>query len=42
MRKFAVTLMASLLVCSAASAFWPEATDSSLEVGVGYRQDKLE
>lgn len=42
MRKFAVTLMASLLSCSAASAFWPEATDSSLEVGVGYRQDRLE
>lgn len=42
MRKFAVTLMASLLSCSAAFAFWPEATDSSLEVGVGYRQDKLE
>ena len=42
MRKFIVTLMASLLSCSAASAFWPEATDSSLEVGVGYRQDRLE
>ena len=42
MRKFAVTLMTSLLSCSAASAFWPEATDSSLEVGVGYRQDRLE
>jgi len=42
MRKFVVTLMASLLSCSAAFAFWPEATDSSLEVGVGYRQDKLE
>lgn len=42
MRKFAVTLMASLLSCSAAFAFWPEATDSLLEVGVGYRQDKLE
>jgi len=42
MRKFAVTLMASLLSCSAAFAFWPEATDSSLEIGVGYRQDKLE
>jgi hypothetical protein len=42
MRKFAVTLMTSLLVCSAASAFWPEATDSALEVGVGYRQDSLE
>ena len=42
MRKFALTLMASLLSCSAAFAFWPEATDSSLEVGVGYRQDRLE
>lgn len=42
MRKFVVTLMASLLSCSAAFAFWPEATDSSLEVGVGYRQDRLE
>ena len=42
MRKFAVTLMASLLSCSAAFAFWPEAADSSLEVGVGYRQDRLE
>ncbi len=42
MRKFVVTLMASLLSCSAAFAFLPEATDSSLEIGVGYRQDKLE
>jgi len=42
MRKFVVTLMASLLSCSAVFAFWPEATESSLEVGVGYRQDKLE
>ena len=42
MRKFAVTLMASLLSCSAVLAFWPEATDASLEVGVGYRQDTLE
>jgi len=42
MRKFVLTLMASLLSCSAATAFWPEATDSSLEVGVGYRQDRLE
>lgn len=41
MRKFVVTLMASLLSCSAALAFWPEAIDSSLEVGVGYRQDRL-
>lgn len=42
MRKFILTLMASLLSCSAAFAFWPEATDSSLEIGVGYRQDRLE
>lgn len=42
MRNFFVTLMASLLSCSAAFAFWPEATDSSLEIGVGYRQDRLE
>lgn len=41
MRKFILTLMASLLSCSAASAFWPEATDSSLEIGVGYRQDSV-
>ncbi|MCE2982028.1 MAG: autotransporter domain-containing protein [Parachlamydia sp.] len=34
--------MASLLSCSAANAFWPEATDSSLEIGVGYRRDTLE
>lgn len=42
MRKLIVTAMASLLSCSAAHAFWPEATDSSLEIGVGYRQDRLE
>ena len=42
MRKFVVTLMASLLSCSAAFAFWPDAAASSLEIGVGYRQDKLE
>lgn len=42
MRKFVVTLMASLLSCSAATAFWPEAAESSLGVGIGYRQDKLE
>lgn len=41
MRKFFLTVMASLLSCSAAYAFWPEATDSSLEIGVGYRQDSL-
>lgn len=41
MRKFILTLMASLLTCSAASAFWPEATCSSLEVGVGYRNDSI-
>lgn len=42
MRKFVVTLMASLLSCATAFAFWPEAADSSLEIGVGYRQDELE
>jgi hypothetical protein len=42
MRKFIVTLMASLLSYSAAFAFWPEAVDSALEIGVGYRQDRLE
>lgn len=41
MRKFILSLMASLLSCSAASAFWPEATDSSLEIGVGYRNDSI-
>ncbi len=39
MHKFFVTLMASLLSCSAAFAFWPEAAESNLEVGVGYRND---
>lgn len=39
MRNFFVALMASLLSCSAAFAFWPEAVDSSLEIGVGYRRD---
>lgn len=42
MRKFILTVMASLLSCSATYAFWPEAADSSLEIGVGYRQDRLE
>jgi hypothetical protein len=42
MRKFILTVMASLLSCSAAYAFWPEAADSSLEIGVGYRQDRIE
>lgn len=41
MRKILLTIMASLLSCSAAQAFWPEATDSSLEVGFGYRRDEL-
>jgi hypothetical protein len=41
MRKFVLTVVASLLSCSFAQAFWPEATDSSLEIGVGYRQDYL-
>lgn len=41
MRKFILALMTSLLSCSAASAFWPEATVSSLEIGVGYRNDSV-
>jgi hypothetical protein len=41
MRKLILTFMASLLSCSAAYAFWPEAAESSLEIGVGYRQDRL-
>ena len=42
MRKFIFALMASsLLSCSPVSAFWQEAVDSSLEVGVGYRQDNI-
>ena len=41
MRKFLVTFMTSLLSCSAAFAFWPEAADSSLELGVGYRWDSF-
>lgn len=42
MRKF-VLVVASLLSCSATvqASFWPEATASSLEIGVGYRQDRL-
>lgn len=42
MRKFVLTVMASLFSCSAAYAFWPEAADASLEIGAGYRQDRLE
>lgn len=41
MRKFFVTLMTSLLSCSAAFAFLPEAVESSLEIGVGYRWDSF-
>jgi len=41
MRKLLVTFMAPLLSCTAAFAFWPEAADSSFELGVGYRNDKL-
>lgn len=41
MRKVYLTLMASLFSCSAAFAFWPEASESYVEVGVGYRQDSL-
>jgi hypothetical protein len=41
MRKFFVTLMTSLLSCSTAFAFFPEAAESSIEIGVGYRSDSL-
>ena len=41
MRKYFVTFMASLLSCSAAFAFLPEATESPFELGVGYRRDKF-
>jgi len=41
MRNFFVTLMTSLLSCSAAFAFFPEAVDSNLEIGVGYRHDSF-
>jgi hypothetical protein len=40
MRNLMLALL-TLFSCSGAQAFWPEATDSSLEVGVGYRQDSL-
>src|ERR1700719_1276105 len=39
MHNLSVTLVTSLLSCSAAFAFWPEAVDSNLEIGVGYRRD---
>lgn len=42
MHKFAVALVTSLFSSAVALAFWPEATDSSLEIGVGYRQDSLQ
>lgn len=42
MRKCIATLMASLLSCSAAFGFWPEAAESSFSLGVGYRQDRLD
>lgn len=41
MRKLLLSVMASLLSCTVAHAFWPEAMDSKLEIGVGYRQDSL-
>lgn len=41
MRKLYVALIASLISCSNAYAFWPEALDSSFEVGAGYRNDSL-
>lgn len=34
--------MATILSCSAVSAFWQEAAASSIKVGVGYRQDRIE
>lgn len=40
MRKLILGLLA-LFSCSGAQAFWPEAAASSVEVGVGYRQDNL-
>ena len=43
MRKFVLMAIASFLSCtSIAQAFWPEATDSSLKIGVGYRQDRFQ
>lgn len=42
MRKLVLPLMASLFTCSAAFAFWPEAAESSVEIGVGYRKDKFD
>jgi hypothetical protein len=39
MRKFFIALAASLLSCSATFAFWPEGAESSLDIGIGYRQD---
>lgn len=41
MRKVMLSLMLSLLSCSTVSAFWPEALDSAVEVGVGYRNDSI-
>lgn len=41
MRKIILSVMASLTLCSAASAFWPEAMDSAVEIGVGYRNDNF-
>lgn len=39
--KIFVTLMASMFSCSAALAFWPEAADSSFDLGFGYRNDSF-
>jgi len=43
MNRFFMTIasFASIFSCSAAFSFWPEAANSSFEIGVGYRNDKL-
>lgn len=41
MRKLILALTVSILSFAGAQAFWPEATASLLEVGVGYRQDTV-
>lgn len=42
MRKIIFPFIASALSCSVLSAFWPEATNSNLEIGVGYTQGQFE
>lgn len=41
MRKFILTLVTSVLGFATVSAFIPEALESSLDIGVGYRWDQL-